>query len=76
MEYDSENEETPLNVGEVATLKEWDNSARTYVFLTGEITRRIDEPGKLSMYSVRVGNVIYHRLKKHLMPRQSQLFGG
>lgn len=74
MQEDSEIEGTPLKIGETVTLKQWDNAA--YVFLTGEITRRIDEPGKLSMYSVRVGHVIYHRLKKHLLPQQTQLFGG
>jgi hypothetical protein len=76
MKDDSDIEETPLKIGETVTLRAWDNSARSYVFLTGEITRRIDEPGKLSMYSVRVGQVIYHRLKRQLMTHKVQLFGG
>jgi hypothetical protein len=68
--------ETPLKVGEIVQLKAWDNVTRTYVLLMGEITRRIDEPGKLSLYSVRSENVIYHRLRKHLMPKQAELFAG
>ncbi len=73
---EEENTEMPLNVGANVTFRAWDNATRTYIFLTGEITRRIDEPGKLSMYSVRAENVIYHRLKKNLLPRQRELFAG
>lgn len=66
--------ETPLEIGEFVQFKAFDRG--TYVFLMGEVTRRIDEPGKLSLYSVRAEDVIYHRLRKHLTPKQAELFAG
>ena len=65
--------ETPLKYGEIVQFKTLE--CGQYVFLTGEITRRIDEPGKLSLYSVRSEDIIYHRLRKHLIPVQAELFG-
>lgn len=66
--------ETPLKIGEIVQFKVFDRGA--YVFLMGEVTRRIDDPGKLSLYSVRSEDVIYHRLRKHLTPVQAELFAG
>lgn len=66
--------EMPLKIGELVEFKVADRG--TYVFLMGEVTRRIDEPGKLSLYSVRAQDVIYHRLRKHLTPNQGELFAG